>query len=111
MKKIDPKLVGSLIIISLLIAVGTLFYYFFEGWSWIDSLFFAVSYLTTVGHATMAPLTDIGKLFTSAYLLVGVSLALYILIDIFGGYTSSTLIKLGEKVTGSKSKKIGRKIK
>ena len=102
---VQPKIVGALIIIFLLIAVGTLFYYFFEGWSWIDSLFFAVSYLTTVGHATMVPLTDLGKLFTSAYLLVGVSLALYILIDIFGGYTSGALIRLGEKVTGSKSKK------
>jgi voltage-gated potassium channel len=102
---VQPKLVGAFIVIMVLITIGTTFYYFVEGWSWIDSLFFAVSYLTTVGHATMVPLTDIGKIFTSAYLLVGVSLALYILIDIFGGYTSSTLIKIGEKVTGSKSKK------
>jgi len=102
---VQPKAVGALIIIFLLVAIGTLFYYFFEGWSWIDSLFFAVSYLTTVGHATMVPLTDLGKLFTSAYLLVGVSLALYILIDVFGGYTSGALTRLGEKVTGSTSKK------
>ncbi len=98
-------MVGAVIVIFLLIAIGTLFYYFFEGWSWIDSLFFAVSYLTTVGHATMVPLTDVGKLFTSAYLLVGVSLALYILIDIFGGYTSSALTTIGCKVCGVKEPK------
>jgi hypothetical protein len=103
--RLEPKLVGALIIIFLLIAVGTLFYYFFEGWSWVDSLFFAVSYLTTVGHATMAPLTDAGKLFTSVYLLVGVSLALYILIDIFGSYTGGTLTKIGATVCGAKTRK------
>lgn len=97
-----PKLIGALIVIALLIAIGTLFYYFVEGWSWIDSLFFAVSYLTTVGHATMVPLTDIGKLFTSAYLLVGVSLALYILIDILGKHTDTMLTKIGSRVTKKK---------
>jgi len=100
--RVDPKLVGAVIVIFILIAIGTLFYYFFEGWSWIDSLFFAVSYLTTVGHATMVPLTDVGKLFTSAYLLVGVSLALYILIDVLGKHTDTMLTQLGKKVIGKK---------
>jgi hypothetical protein len=107
---VQPKLVGAAIVIGLLIAVGTTFYYYAEGWSWIDSLFFSVSYITTAGHATMAPLTDVGKLFTSAYLLIGVSLGLYILIDIFGGYTSSALTRIGEKVSGQKASKNERKL-
>ena len=76
--------------------------YYIENWSWIDSLFFSVSYITTAGHATMVPLTDIGKLFTSAYLLVGVSLALYILIDVLGKHTDTMLTQLGKKVIGKK---------
>ena len=103
--RVEPKLVGAFIVIGLLIVVGTVFYYYFENWSWIDSLFFSISYITTAGHATMVPLTDIGKLFTSAYLLIGVSLGLYILIDLFGGYTSSALTKIGEKVSGQKASK------
>ena len=102
---VQPKLIGAAIVIGLLIVVGTTFYYYAEGWSWIDSLFFSVSYITTAGHATMAPLTDVGKLFTSAYLLIGVSLGLYILIDIFGGYTSGALTRIGEKVSGRKAGK------
>jgi len=99
---VQPKLVGAVIVIGLLIVVGTVFYYYFENWSWIDSLFFSVSYITTAGHATMVPLTDVGKLFTSAYLLVGVSLALYILIDVLGKHTDTMLTKLGRKVVGKK---------
>lgn len=99
---VQPKLIGAVIVISLLIVVGTVFYYYIENWSWIDSLFFSISYITTAGHATMVPLTDIGKLFTSAYLLVGVSLALYILIDVLGKHTDTMLTQLGKKVIGKK---------
>ena len=99
---VKPKLVGAIIIIGLLLLVGTVFYYYVEGWSWIDSLFFSVSYITTAGHATLVPLTDIGKLFTSIYLLVGVSIGLYILIDVMGKHTDTALTKLGCKVTGKK---------
>jgi len=99
---VKPKLVGAVLVIGLMIAIGTIFYYYIENWSWIDSLFFSISYITTAGHATMVPLTDIGKLFTSVYLLVGVSIGLYILIDVMGKHTDTALTKLGCKVTGKK---------
>ncbi len=99
---VQPKLVGAVIVIGLLIIIGTVFYYYVENWSWIDSLFFSISYLTTAGHATLVPLTDMGKLFTSVYLLIGVSLALYILIDVLGKHTDTALTNLGCRVTGKK---------
>ena len=51
---------------------GTFFYRSVEGWSWIDSLYFSVTTVSTVGIGDLAPQTDFGKLFTVAYIFVGV---------------------------------------
>lgn len=60
------------ILISLVIA-GTLVYEFVEGWSFVDSFYFSVVTLATVGYGDHAPTSDIAKLFTSFYILVGVT--------------------------------------
>lgn len=56
----------------LLLVSGTIFYHSVEGWSWIDSLYFSVTTVSTVGIGDLAPQTDIGKLFTVVYIFVGV---------------------------------------
>ncbi|HEY8169744.1 MAG TPA: potassium channel family protein [Candidatus Limnocylindria bacterium] len=64
------QLVTSVII---LLTLGTVFYHFVEGWRIIDSLYFTVITLATVGYGDFAPKTDVGKLFTVLYVLAGVS--------------------------------------
>jgi voltage-gated potassium channel len=59
-----------------LIAVGTVVYRYLEGWSWIDSFYFTVCTVTTVGYGDIIPSTDVSRLFTAIYALAGVSLAL-----------------------------------
>lgn len=59
---------------ALLIVTGTVAYRFLEDWSWVDSLYFSVVTVTTVGFGDVSPTTDGSKLFTVAYILVGVSL-------------------------------------
>jgi len=56
------------------IGVGTVTYRILEDWSWVDSLYFSVITLTTVGYGDFAPTTDAAKLFTVLYLVVGISL-------------------------------------
>ena len=56
----------------LMLVSGTIFYRSVEGWSWIDSLYFSVMTVSTVGSGDLAPQTDIGKLFTVIYIVVGV---------------------------------------
>ena len=65
---------GLLILVILVILAGTMSYSFFEGWNLIDSLYFTVVTLTTVGFGDFAPKTDFGKLFTVAYLFIGLGL-------------------------------------
>jgi len=51
------------------IVVGTLVYSALEGWSLIDSLYFSVVTLATVGFGALHPTTDVSKLFTVVYIL------------------------------------------
>lgn len=43
-----------------------------EGWSWIDSLCFSVTIMSTVGLGDFSPATQFGKVFTVFYIFVGV---------------------------------------
>lgn len=57
-----------------LIVVGTVVYRFLESWSWVDSLYFSVVAVTTVGFGDIVPSTDGSKLFTVVYVLAGISI-------------------------------------
>jgi voltage-gated potassium channel len=59
-----------------LIAIGTVCYRYLEEWSWIDSFYFTVCTVTTVGYGDLVPSSDVSRLFTALYALAGVSLAL-----------------------------------
>lgn len=64
-------LLGTLIIV---LSVGTLFYRITEQWSWVDSLYFTVVTLATVGYGDFAPTTTVSKLFTIVYIFIGIGL-------------------------------------
>lgn len=56
--------------------VGTLFYHWVEGWSYLDSLYFCVVSLGTVGYGDLTPTTPLAKMFTIIYLLNGIVILL-----------------------------------
>jgi hypothetical protein len=56
----------------LTLATGTFFYHQIEKWRWLDSLYFSVTTLTTVGFGDLSPHTDIGKIFTIGYVFIGI---------------------------------------
>lgn len=68
----DPEFRGLFALAGALMVSGTLFYRGVEGWSVIDSLYFSVTTLTTVGYGDLAPTTPASKVFTIVYLLLGV---------------------------------------
>jgi hypothetical protein len=57
-----------------LLAVGTVAYRLLEDWSWVDSAYFSVVAVTTVGFGDLTPSTDASKLFTIVYILSGVTI-------------------------------------
>ncbi len=75
-------IVYPILTLALLLALGTEAYHQLEGWSRLDALYFSTVTLTTIGYGDLAPKTDAGKLFTVGFVLVGVSVFLYILIQL-----------------------------
>jgi voltage-gated potassium channel len=53
---------------------GTTFYHYVENWRWLDSLYFSVISLATVGYGDFSPKTDLGKIFTIFYLIIGLGI-------------------------------------
>lgn len=55
---------------------GTVAYSLLEGWSLLDSLYFSVISLATVGYGDLAPTTPLSKVFTVFYVLNGIAILL-----------------------------------
>jgi hypothetical protein len=55
-----------------ILLMGTFVYHRVEHWRWLDSFYFSVTTLATVGFGDVAPKTDFGKLFTVFYIFVGI---------------------------------------
>ncbi|TFH04030.1 MAG: two pore domain potassium channel family protein [Methanosarcina sp.] len=70
----DPKFRALLFLVIFTLAMGTFFYHSVEGWSWLDSLYFSVITLTTVGYGDFTPKTDSGKIFTMIYIFLGLGI-------------------------------------
>ena len=68
----DDAFRATLFLFVGLLVAGTLVYSFLEGWSPLDSLYFSVVTLATVGYGDLHPTTDLGKAFTIVYILTGV---------------------------------------
>ena len=54
-----------------IIASGTVYFRHVEGWSWLDSYFFTVVTLSTVGYGNLVPATVAGKIGTTVFILLG----------------------------------------
>ena len=70
----DPAFQFLALIASGVLGIGTVFYRFVEGWSWLDSLYFCVITLATVGYGDFSPQTALGKIFTMGYIFIGIGL-------------------------------------
>ena len=70
----EPEVTAVVLLALSLIALATLFYWFVEGWTLLDSAYFSVVTIATVGYGDLAPKTALGKLFTIGYIFAGIGL-------------------------------------
>lgn len=89
--KLPSKIKYAITIAGIMILIGTIFYHYFEKFNWIDSFYFSTIVLTTVGLGDLTPVTTTGKIFTSFYALIGISVVLYA-VTAFGTYSVESQI-------------------
>lgn len=70
----DPSSRGLLAVALGVIAAGAFIFRQVEDLSWVDSFYFTIVTLTTVGYGDIAPQTTAGKVFTMLYLLIGIGI-------------------------------------
>lgn len=89
----------------LVIFSGTMFYHFVEGWRWLDSLYFSIISLATVGYGDFTPQTDAGKIFTIFYLIFGIGIFAALLNNLLNSRFAKRSLKLYEEKEKQEQKK------
>ena len=79
----------------LVLIIGMFFYNHVEHWTLLNSLYFSVITLTTVGYGDFTPHTDAGKIFTMVYILFGIGLILT-LVNLIARNTTKHYTKMTE---------------
>jgi len=81
----------DLVITTVVVLIlGSIVYHYLEGWNWLDSLYFSVITLTTVGYGDFAPQTDGGKIFTIIYIIVGIGIILSFVDSVYNHFSQTT---------------------
>ena len=93
MDVVDKIKISIFVMFSLIMVYAELMAYF-EGLGLLNAIYYSITTITTVGFGDFVPITSIGKIITTIYVLLGVSIGLYTLgnfADFFiGGYFQKT---------------------
>jgi len=70
-------LLAALFVVFVLLIFGIWFFSHSEGWSLVDSFYFSVMTLTTVGYGDLVPTHDLSKIVTAIYGFVSIPIVLF----------------------------------
>ena len=70
----DQRVRALMALTFALISGASVFYWIVERWSFLDSVYFSVITIATVGYGDFAPQTALGKIFTIGYIFCGLGL-------------------------------------
>jgi voltage-gated potassium channel len=76
------KLVRILLLLGALTAVGSAWFWLIEGWTLVDSIYMTVITISTVGFSEVNPLTDRARIFVMFFLVVGLGIFMYGVIEL-----------------------------
>jgi len=68
----DPEFRALAFVNLVLLASGSVFYIVAEKWGVIDSVYFCVMTMTTIGYGDLTPTTALSKMFTVMYALLSI---------------------------------------
>ncbi len=81
MEKLTPEQLAEInayrkvvVVGVLFVILGIVFYHLVEKLSWLNSAYFTVITLSTVGYGDIVPHTPAGKVFTIFYVFVGITI-------------------------------------
>ena len=72
----DPMARTIFIYAAAHIMIGTFLYHWLEGWNWLDSLYFVIITLATIGYGDLSPTRPITKLIKIYYAINGIAILL-----------------------------------
>jgi hypothetical protein len=102
--KIGTQIFAAVSSLVVLIFAGSFIFHYLEDWTWIQSFYFSVVTLTTVGYGDLHPTTDTSRLIASLYILLGVAIVFASL-----GIIGTKYLSIREKRIAEKKKKIEAK--
>ena len=82
----DPETKALPLVAGALMLTGTIFYWRFEDWTFIEALYFSVVTLTTVGYGDFTPTTPGTQIFTIIYILTGLGVLVALLSSVAQQY-------------------------
>jgi voltage-gated potassium channel len=82
----NPETKALPVVAGVLVLTGTIFYWRFEEWTLIESLYFCVVTLTTVGFGDLHPTTAGTQIFTIIYILTGFGVLVALLTSVAQEY-------------------------
>lgn len=62
------------VLLLVLLASGTYFYWHVEGWSVVDALYFCFMTMSTIGYGDLVPTSPLSKIFTIVYSILTIGL-------------------------------------
>ena len=106
MKKTTADLIAAFTVLVLLILFGVWYFQHQEGWSLVDSFYFTVMTVTSVGYGDLVPTHDASKIVTAFYSMISIPLVLFALGIIAKNYfehrISSIENRMSELITREK---------
>lgn len=93
------ELAGALVILAVLIIIGTWFFYHEEGWSWVNSFYFTVMTVTTVGYGDLVPTHDLSKIITAFYSMISIPLVIFALGTIAKRYFEDRILGVEKRIS------------
>ena len=88
------KLKITFIILFTIFIIGTVGFHFIEGWSFVDSFYFTITTLSTVGYGDFAAETTAGKFFAVFIIIFGVGMMFYSLVLMAETFIDARLLSL-----------------